>query len=67
MQHIKSSTKDWIPYEVDENPLRHLTLEEIRGMLGAKLSFNDYLHGVYKKPTPVKELPEHFDSREQWP
>ena len=38
---IKSSTQDWIPYEVDENPLRHLTYDEIKGLLGTIIPEED--------------------------
>lgn len=52
----------WTPMEPEENPFSYMSIEDIKGRLGAKLT-------VYGDNAPRRsvDLPESFDAREQWP
>lgn len=53
----------WTPHEVETNPLRHHTLEELTSLLGTRK-----LTEPVGFPAPsLTEVPESFDTREKWP
>jgi hypothetical protein len=61
---IKSKTDKWIPHEVNENPLKDKTHEQLHMFLGAKLRPP---LGSKMPPSENADIPKTFDGREQWP
>jgi cathepsin B len=59
---IKESGASWTTMEPEENPFFFVPEEQIKAMMGAKLS-------VYEEDTEVvanADIPKNFDAREQW-
>ena len=68
IERIKSEPKTWTPYELEENPFRNLSREEIIGMLGLKHTPappSDFLPLSHDQ-TDYKDVPENFDARDEW-
>jgi C1A family cysteine protease len=64
---IKKSATTWEPYEVRENPLAHLTHDEIQGMLKTYTTYYEKPEFLsYEDDTP-STAPATFDARTQWP
>lgn len=63
---IKAKATTWVPHEVHENPLRHLSHDEIKGLLTLDLNPGNKIMGNYKKPEYNGKVPESFDSRDEW-
>lgn len=59
---IKKTATTWTPMEVHENPLAHLSEEEIKGLLGTQLlsDKNEWIENE-----DVSDLPANFDWREE--
>ncbi len=59
---IRESTSKWQAHDVETNPLKDYTKEQLMGMLGTFIlpSNKDY------PGTTVVETPKEFDSRKQW-
>lgn len=61
--HIKSKTSLWQPHETTTNPFKDLTKEQLLAKCGTYIvPSNKQYPG-----SPVREVPQNFDSRTQWP
>lgn len=60
---IKSKATTWVPYETNENPLRHLSHDEIKSLLGTEVDILSPARRQYKKVEVNADVPESFDSR----
>jgi cathepsin B len=68
VNEIKQKATSWVPHEVHENPLAKLSVEEINGLLGAKVGpIPDGEEGPFPEPEEPTSVPATFDSRSQWP
>ena len=70
VDEIKSKTNLWEPHELDTNPLKDKTYEELMGMLGGRPQRHP--NYVPKYPNQFEDLtdyeaPTSFDSRLEWP
>lgn len=52
----------WTPMETEENPFAYMSIEQIKGMMGAKLT----VYGDNAEDLGT-EVPTEFDSRTEWP
>jgi len=66
VKEIKQKTTAWIPHEVEENPLRHKTRDEISEMLGVQFP-NEFLPYTPDDENMSYNAPLEFDARKQWP
>ena len=58
---IKQKASTWTPMEVEENPFAYMPIEQIKGMMGTKLTV------VNAKPIDYGFAPDaNFDGREAW-
>jgi len=62
VEEIREKATTWVPYAPEEHPLRNMSNDEIRGLLGT----------ILEAPTDVistsdLNAPESFDSRVEWP
>ncbi len=65
-QKIKSEAT-WESYDIEENPFKNHTLEQLKALLGAKLNFDgSNLSLLTDNDDHSIELPQEFDSRTQW-
>jgi cathepsin B len=63
VSEIRNKATTWAAHDVEENPLKDLSIEEIKARLGTIVQPPIGLPG----PLPYNGvLPAHFDSREQW-
>jgi cathepsin B len=68
-QHLeqKRSEATFEIYSLDEHPFKNWSKSELQGLLGlSRLSLKDTSNIVYTLQN-VDDLPENFDSRQQWP
>src|SRR3712207_4668747 len=61
---IKAKTTKWTPAEVHENPLSKIPAKKLLGLLGTNVAPASPL---FASPEALKDLPDSFDSRTQWP
>jgi len=61
---IKNKTRDWVPFEPEENPLGALTDEQLAGLAGTVIEPPQT--GAFELPEPSGALPTSFDARTQW-
>ena len=61
VESIKESTSSWTPMEPEENPFYFVPVEQIKSMMGAKLT-------VYEDNAEDLgiQVPTDFDARQQW-
>lgn len=62
---IHSKTKKWQAHAPDENPLRHLTHEQLHGLLGTRIK-SPMKTLLPPSTTSSVNIPKAFDAREQW-
>jgi hypothetical protein len=64
IEEIKQKAKSWKPMEIESNPLHHMTIEQVQGLLGS----HDALESVFPASvTPVSYAAgSAFDAREKW-
>jgi len=70
LNNIKSKATTWEPYEHHENPFKDLTKEQLKGLLGVDLTFtkkNIMMLVDNDDHVATFDVPNTFDSREQWP
>jgi cathepsin B len=63
-------TAEWESYAWDENPFKDYTHEQLHGLMGTKLHWNENNIMLLKDDddhTITSSLPKEFDSRKQWP
>jgi cathepsin B len=61
--HIKAKTSLWQPAETDANPFANMTHEQLLARCG---TFIVPSNKEYNGSPVLKDLPENFDSRQQW-
>jgi len=69
-EKVVKEKASWESYNYDENPFKDLTKDQIKSLLGAHLAWdnhNIHLFADVDDHEKVKDLPEKFDSRTQWP
>jgi cathepsin B len=66
-QHIRSKAS-WESYDINENPFRDYTEEQVKSLLGAGLLWNEHnIPFLVDNDDHNVDLPTEFDSRKQWP
>lgn len=65
LEQVKQNAS-WESYEMDENPFRNYSEEEIQQLFGTILVEN-YPENDNRMPVKNDELPVNFDGREHWP
>lgn len=63
VNEIKQKTNLWKPKQVEKNPLKYHTVDNLLGRLGTSLDFS----GFYAEPAVENNLPTEFDARTEWP
>jgi len=69
VESIKSKA-DWESYDWHENPFRDFSKEQIQALLGAHLTWDEHnIHLLLDEDDHdiLKDLPQEFDARKQWP
>jgi cathepsin B len=66
VQYLKENAPYEV-YDVNENPFKDWTEDEIRGLFGVVLEDVDEEEKENEVYVPSNDLPESFDGREQWP
>jgi cathepsin B len=62
---IKERATSWEPMDIEENPLHHMTYDQVKGLLGTIIDHEDT---TFPDPTDVSESnAASFDSRTKWP
>lgn len=62
---IKARATTWEPMEMEENPLHHMSLETVKGMLGTIYDTDsDFPEPIMSASNAA--LPTNFDARTQW-
>jgi cathepsin B len=64
IQTVRSSTNLWQTHTVESNPLKHMTHEQLLGLLGTHIIAHN---GLDDYVAPNVEAPTNFDARTQWP
>jgi cathepsin B len=61
---IKQKATTWKPMEMLDNPLHHMTLDQVKGLLGTIVDFED---NEFPEPEVSNAINGAFDARTQWP
>jgi len=64
VRNIRERTSAWEAHDVETNPLKDRTVEELHGLLGTFQSDED-ANEIYAE-SPLLAVPTNFDSRTQW-
>ena len=64
-ESIKEAGSTWSPYEPSENPLKNLTHEQLKALLGT--NFDSPNEDLPRYVAPQVDAPVNFDARTQWP
>jgi cathepsin B len=64
IQQIKERATTWYPMEMEENPLHHMTIDQVKGLLGTIVDFED---NEFPDPLVSNDINGAFDSRTKWP
>jgi C1A family cysteine protease len=64
IEQIKARATTWVPMEIEDNPLHHMTADQARGLLGTIFTTET----EFPEPEIDQNLvvPTAFDSRTQW-
>ena len=65
IDHVNSVQKNWVAGH--NKYFDGMSLETIKGMMGTILETPEHLKLPVKEIEPLKDIPDSFDSREQWP
>jgi hypothetical protein len=60
VKHIKENAKTWFPMEVEANPLRKMTTDQVLGLCGTNLRGP---LGTFADVDILDDVPAAFDSR----
>jgi cathepsin B len=65
IDEIRAKATTWVPMELEENPLHHMSFDQVAGLLG---TINDFTERMFPEPEVSNAAaPTSFDSRTQWP
>jgi cathepsin B len=64
IKQIKERATTWVPMEMEENPLHHMTYEQVIGLLGTHVDFED---SEFPEPEVSNDINGAFDARTKWP
>ena len=60
---IRERTQMWEAHDVEENPFKNMTVEELMGLMGTFIAEDNEIYPEVE----VTAVPTNFDSRTQWP
>ena len=65
VETVKSSTGLWTPYEPEENPFLHHSIDEMKAMLGT--NYSEHAYSESHQPVSATLVPSSFDWRSVMP
>lgn len=68
--HSIKEKASWVPYDIDENPFKDYTHDQLHQIMGANLMFDErniFMLTDDDDHSDSANIPKEFDSRKQWP
>jgi len=65
IKEIKSKATTWVPMELEENPLHHMTIDQVKGLLGTIVDHTDTTFPNASVPNGYTASAS-FDARSKW-